>query len=83
MTMPASQPVDGMPEYVKHWIDNAQYWRPTAGSQDTWRDAILWLATSFAASQVVVQAVEQWTHGHLSSDDLDQALQMYQQGRTE
>lgn len=37
------------------------------------------LLTAYDASQTVVQAVEEWTHGHLSSDDLDQYLHAYQQ----
>lgn len=49
--MPASQPVEDMPGYVRHWIDNAWYWRPPAGSQDTWRDAILWLAKRHNAAE--------------------------------
>jgi hypothetical protein len=33
-----------MPEYVRYWIDTARYWRMKDGPQDTWRDAMLWLA---------------------------------------
>lgn len=63
MTMPASQPVEDMPGYVRHWIDNAWYWRPIAGPQDTWRDAILWLAKSLeAAQQLVTTTKPQNTH---------------------